>query len=87
MISFVTLTTVNDKNIELNPAFIVMMEREVFENDQGAMIPFTNIYLSFNKNVHVMETPEEIAQLQMDTIAKAMAALMPMFQDVMEDLD
>jgi hypothetical protein len=87
MISFITLTTVNDHKVEINPGYIVMMERDVFENDEGAMIPFTNIYLSFSKNVYVMETPEEIAQLQMDTIAKAMSALMPMLQDVMEDLD
>jgi len=35
----------------------------------------------------VMETPEEISNLQMQTIAKAMAALMPMMQEVMEELD
>jgi len=87
MISFITLTDILGQKVELNPAFIVYMMRDVTETDAGAMIPFTNISLSSGPNIYVMETPEEISNLQMQTIAKAMAALMPMMQDVMEELD
>jgi hypothetical protein len=87
MISFITLTDIIGQKVELNPAFIVYMMRDVTETDAGAMMPFTNISLSAGPNIYVMETPEEISNLQMQTIAKAMAALMPMMQDVMEELD
>jgi uncharacterized protein YlzI (FlbEa/FlbD family) len=87
MISFITLTDIDNKQIELNPAFIVWMMRSVTDTDEGAMIPFTNISLSSGSNIYVMETPEEISNLQIQTIARSMAALMPMFNDLMEDID
>ena len=87
MISFITLTDIIGQKVELNPAFIVYMMRDVTETDEGAMIPFTNLYLSSGPNIYVMETPEEISNLQMQTISKAMVALMPMIQEVMEELD
>jgi len=87
MISFITLTDLDSEKIELNPAFIVMMKRDTYEPEEGVEMPFTKIYLSTGNAIYALETPEEISNLQMQTVAKAMAALMPMMNDMFEELD
>jgi hypothetical protein len=87
MITFITLTDLDAGKVELNPAFIVMMKRDTHMPEEGVEMPFTKIYLSSGQHVWCVETPEEISNLQMQSIAKAMEALMPMFKDVMEELD
>lgn len=84
MISFITVTDINDVKIELNSAFIVYMIRDMIETDSGAMIPFTNIALSSGPNIYVMETPEQIAQLQVEAIARTVTVLLP---DMIEGFD
>ena len=87
MISFITLTDLDSEKVELNPAFILMMRRDTYEPEEGIEVPYTKIYLSTGTAIYALETPEEISNLQMQTVAKAMSALMPMMQDIMEDID
>ena len=87
MISFITLTNLDCQKVELNPAFILMMKRDTYEPEQGIEVPCTKIYLSTGTAIYALETPEEISNLQIQTIAKAMSALMPMMQDVMDEID
>jgi len=85
MITFITLTDIEAGKVELNPSFIAFMTRETYQPENNVDMPFTNIYLSFGRNLHVLETPEEINHLQMQTLAKTMNALMPIMQEVMEE--
>ena len=87
MISFITLTDLEAGKVEVNPAFIIMMRRDTYQPEEGVEMPFTKLYLSSGHHVWCTETPEEISNLQMQTIAKAMSALMPMMADLMEELD
>jgi len=87
MISFITLTDLDAGKIELNPAFIVMMKRDTYTPEESVEMPFTKLYLSSGQHVYCTETPEQISELQMEAVALTMGALLPMFQDVMEELD
>jgi len=87
MISFITLTDLDADNIELNPAFIVMMKRDTYMPEEGIEMPFTKLYLSSGQHIYCTETPEQISELQMQAVARTMGSLMPMFTDIMEELD
>lgn len=86
MIAFITLTQVDDTGytapVEINPSFLMMMQRTNVAN-----IPCTRLTLSFNNDVCVTQTPEEIAQLQMDTFNSIMKNVMISTQKMMEDFD
>lgn len=80
MISFITVTDIHGGKIELNPAIIGYMVRH-----ETNMVPSTKIVLAGSyQSLHVMETPEEIAQLQIDAITATITVLMP---DMIEGLD
>lgn len=71
MISFVTLNSSEGELIELNPAYIMMMQRSTHDE-----IPCTKITLGSAVTLTVMQTPEQIAQLQMDAVANLMESVM-----------
>ena len=85
MISFITVTDIHGSKIELNPAIIGYMVRH-----ETNMVPSTKIVLAGSyQSLHVTETPEQIAQLQIDAIAKTITVLMPEmiegFDDIFEE--
>lgn len=86
MMSFITLNDIHNNPIELNPSAIIMMQRGTY-ND----MPTTKLTLSFGVMLTVIQTPEQIAQLQMDTVAKVMESVMNttynMFDELGEKLD
>lgn len=89
MVNFITLTDLDADKIELNPAFIVIMRRDTYEPEEGVEMPMTKIYLSSGHQIYAMETPEQIAQLQMDGIQNmmksVMSASMSMFEELSEE--
>ena len=91
MISFITLTDLDADQIEVNPAFIVMMKRDTHEPQEGVEVPFTKIYLSTNQHIYALETPEQVAQLQMDSIQNLMKSVMSnsltIFDDLIQELE
>lgn len=91
MISFITLTDLDADKVEVNPAFIVMMKRDTHEPEEGVEVPFTKIYLSTNQHIYALETPEQVAQLQMDSIQNLMKSVMSnsltIFDDLIQELE
>lgn len=91
MVNFITLTDLDADKIELNPAFIVMMRRDTYEPEEGVEMPMTKIYTSSGHQIYAMETPEQVAQLQMDGIQNMMKSVMKtsltMFEDMGSGLD
>lgn len=82
MISFLTLNDLDSNAIELNPAAILMMQR--INNES---IPYTKLTLSFNTIISVIQTPEEIAQLQMDAVSKVMESVLVMTKNIVEGME
>lgn len=92
MVNFITLTDWEHGVIELNPAFIVMMRRDTLRDvdyKNGAAIPVTTIFTSIHTNhpITVFETPEQIAQMQMDALAKAIKSVVGMTTDIYQELE
>ena len=85
MINFITLTDPDGDKVELNPAFITMMRRDTCEPEEGIEIPVTAIYTSWGYKMFSMETPEEIAQLQMDGVKNVMKSVMDTTLNMFED--
>lgn len=85
MITYITLNDLDAEKIEVNPAFIVMMRRDTYEPEKGVEMPFTKIYLSTNQRIYALETPEEVAQLQMDSVANVMKSVMSTTYSMLED--
>ena len=85
MITYITLNDLDAEKIEVNPAFIVMMRRDTYEPEEGVEMPFTKIYLSTNQHIYALETPEEVAQLQMDSVANVMKSVMRTTYSMLED--
>ena len=89
MVNFITLTDLDADKIELNPAFIVIMRRDTYEPEEGVEMPMTKIYLSSGHQIYAMETPEQIAQLQMDGVQNMMKSVMSasisMFEELSEE--
>ena len=81
MISFITLTDLNGQALEINPSGILIMQRNTSHN----FVPYTKLTLSFNIRVDVIQTPEQIAQLQMDAVAKVMESVMSTTYSMLED--
>lgn len=86
MISFITLNDLDADKVEVNPAFIVMMKRDTYEPEEGVEMPFTRIYLSTNQHIFALETPEQVAQLQMDSIQNLMKSVMANSLNIFDDL-
>lgn len=87
MVNFITLTDLDTDKIELNPAFIVMMRRDTYEPEDGVEMPFTRVYLSTNQRIDALETPEQIAQLQMDGVKNVMKSVMNSTYNIFEELE
>ena len=87
MVNFITLTDLDSNKVELNPAFIVLMRRDTYEPEEGVEMPFTKIYLTTNCNLFVLETPEQIAQLQLDTVSKLMESVMNVTMNMFEQFE
>lgn len=85
MINFVTLTDLDADKVELNPAFIVMMKRDTYDQEEGIQMPMTKIYLSSGHQIYAMETPEQIAQLQLDAATSLMKTFVQMTTDMFEE--
>lgn len=83
MISFITLTDLNGQALEVNPSGILIMQR----NTSHDFVPYTKLTLSFNVRVDVIQTPEQIAQLQMDAVAKVMESVMNSSYGIFEELE
>jgi hypothetical protein len=75
MVNFITLTDLDAHKVELNPAYIVMMKRDTYEPEEGVEMPFTKIYTSSGLHVWALETPEQIAQLQMEAAKEVMKSI------------
>lgn len=86
MVNFITLTDLDADKVELNPAFIVIMRRDTYEPEEGVEMPMTKIYLSSGHQIYAMETPEQIAQLQMDGIQNVMKSVMSASMNMFEEL-
>lgn len=86
MVNFITLTDLDADKVELNPAFIVIMRRDTYEPEEGVEMPMTKIYLSSGHQIYAMETPEQIAQLQMDGIQNVMKSVMTASMNMFEEL-
>jgi|LakMenE01Jun11ns_1017448.scaffolds.fasta_scaffold9942216_3 hypothetical protein len=70
---FIELTGTNGNKLKLQPSFIVMMERWETES-----IPTTALSLTTNGVIQVLETPEQIADLQdqlMESIGRKIGEL------------
>ena len=70
---FIELTGTNGNKLKLQPSFIVMMERWETES-----IPTTALSLTTNEVIQVLETPEQIADLQdqlMESIGRKIGEL------------
>jgi hypothetical protein len=87
MVNFITLTDLDQDKIELNPAFIIMMRRDTYEPEDGVEMPFTRVYLSTNQRIDALETPEQIAQLQMDGVKNVMKSVMDNTINIFEELE
>ena len=87
MVNFITLTDLDQNKIELNPAFIVFMKRDTYEPEEGVEMPFTKIFLTTNHHIYALETPEQIAQLQMDGIKNLMKSVMDSTINMFEELE
>lgn len=87
MVNFITLTDLDQDKIELNPAFIIMMRRDTYEPEDGVEMPFTRVYLSTNQRIDALETPEQIAQLQMDGVKNVMKSVMDNTINMFEELE
>lgn len=86
MVNFITLTDLDADKVELNPAFIVIMRRDTYEPEEGVEMPMTKIYLSSGHQIYAMETPEQIAQLQLDGIQNVMKSVMTASMEMFEEL-
>ena len=87
MVNFITLTDLDADKIELNPAFIVFMKRDTYEPEEGVKMPFTKIFLTTNHHIYALETPEQIAQLQMDGIKNVMKSVMDTTINMFDELE
>ena len=85
MVNFITLTDLDANKVELNPAFIVMMKRDTYEPEEGVEMPFTKIYTSAQHQIWCLETPEQIAQLQLDAATSIMKTIVKMTTDMFEE--
>ena len=85
MVNFITLTDLDANKVELNPAFIVMMKRDTYEPEEGVEMPFTIIYTSAQYHIWCLETPEQIAQLQLDAATSIMQTVVRMTTDMFEE--
>ncbi len=87
MVNFITLTDLDAGKIELNPAFIVLMKRDTYQPEEGVEMPMTKIFLTTNQNVYALETPEQIAQLQIDAVSKLMESVMNVTMNMFEQFE
>lgn len=87
MVNFITLTDLDADKIELNPAFIAFMKRDTYEPEEGVEMPFTKVILSTNHHIFALETPEQIAQLQMDGVKNVMKSVMDNTINIFEELE
>jgi hypothetical protein len=71
--NFITLTTTEGVTLEMNPAFIIYMTRGTHV-DTG--MPCTTINITTGATITILETPEQISQLQMDNLEKVMGSIM-----------
>lgn len=85
MVNFITLTDIDANKVELNPAFIVMMKRDTYEPEEGVEMPFTKIYTSAQYHIWCLETPEQIAQLQMEAAMSIMKTVVQITTDMLEE--
>lgn len=70
MVKFIMLTQIHDQvnQIQLNPALIAHMTWGYYGEEDGYEDPFTKLFTSDGRCFFVTETPEEIAQLQINAI-------------------
>jgi len=87
MANFITLTDLDAYKVEINPAFIVMMKRDSYNPKQNVEMPMTIVYLSNGFSLYAQETPEQIAQLQMDAVAKIMKNFANMAENMFDQLE
>lgn len=85
MVNFITLTDLDADKVELNPAFIVLMRRDTYEPEEGVEMPMTKIYTSSGHQIYAMETPEQIAQLQLDAAAAVMKTFVKITANMLEE--
>jgi hypothetical protein len=64
-----------------------MMRRDTYEPEDGVEMPFTRVYLSTNQRIDALETPEQIAQLQMDGVKNVMKSVMDSTYNIFEELE
>ena len=87
MQAFITLNLVDeDGTIEINPAYIITMQRKTSESETGEVMPCTRLFITTGHTMFVWETPEQIAQLQMDATESIMQTVMEMTARVMNEV-
>jgi uncharacterized protein YlzI (FlbEa/FlbD family) len=79
---FITLATPDGSWIELNPGYIVFMER-IVDNE----LPTTMIHLTTGKNLAVIQTPEEISDQQMHKMGELMVTMANQMTTMLSDMD
>lgn len=67
---------------EINPAFIIMMQRHEIE-----FSPFTTLTLTTGNQINVRETPQEISELQMNAMNELIKALMNTTTDAILEME
>ena len=88
MQAFITLNLVDeDGTIEINPAYIITMQRKTSESETGEVMPCTRLFITTGHTMFVWETPEQIAQLQMDATETIMKTVMEMTARSLEAIE
>lgn len=90
IVTFITLSKavtdihgqiVSTEPVEVNPAFIVYMDRSTIGNT-----PVTVVHLAHTNNfLSILETPEQVSQFQMDLILKALNSLVGTMMQQMDE--
>jgi len=86
IVSFITLTDLDEEKWEINPAFITMMRRDTYQPEKNVEMPMTMVYLSTGSRLYAQETPEQIAQLQMQMYGKIMTSFLHIAEDILEQM-
>jgi hypothetical protein len=82
--NFITLHTTEDCAIEMNPAFIIYMTRGTHV---ATGMPCTTVHLTTNMTITIWETPEQISNLQMESLEKVMGSIMSITAKAVQQLE
>lgn len=79
---FITLHDIRGNWFELNPAYIVIMQRG-YDGDGDNALPITKLQLTTGTTIEVIQTPEEISDQQMGKMGELMQTIFATTQKMM----